>query len=351
MKQRRDTPRIYDVAKMARVSIATVSRVANGRGNVTGPTSERVRATMRRLGYRPHALARGLAARRSETLGLVITDILDPYFAEIVRGAQEEAEAAGYVILLGDTSVHAHREDLLVRRLMERRVDGVIVASSRTTRAYAQLVTSLDVPVLCINGQRQFFPHSVQIDNRAGAKLALQHLIGLGHRRIAHVAGPSDVPTRHERLAGYRVALAEAGIAYEPQLVVSGSGDLESSRAAAGALLMLLDPPTAIFAYNDRSAIGCYQAIRERGLRIGADVSVVGFDDIVMAGWVDPPLTTVAQPRAEMGRLAVTLLLGMLRGEAAPAQVVVMPRLVERASTAPPAVAMAASRRATASSR
>lgn len=342
---------IYDVARAADVSIATVSRVVNRKRGVAEPTRERVLAALQRLGYQPHALARGLAAQRSQALGLVITDILDPYFAEIVRGAQEEAEAAGYVILLGDSSVHAHREDLLVRRLTERRIDALIVASSRTTRAYAQLVTSLDVPVLCINGQRQFFPHSVQIDNRAGARLALQHLIGLGHRRIAHVAGPSGVPTRHERLAGYRAALAEAGIAYEPRLVVSGSGDLESSRDAAGALLALLDPPTAIFAYNDRSAIGCYQAIRDRGLRVVADVSVVGFDDIVMASWVDPPLTTVAQPRAEMGRLAVTLLLGMLRGKAAPAQVVVMPRLVERASTAPPAVAMAASRRSTASSR
>lgn len=333
----RPKPGIYDVARAAKVSIATVSRVLNRQAGVAEQTRQRVLAAMQRLGYRPHALARGLAARRSQTIGLVITDILDPYFAEIIRGAQEEAEAAGYVILLGDTSVHAHREDLLVRRLTERRIDALIVASSRTTRAYAKLVTSLEVPVLCINGQRQFFPHSVQIDNRAGARLAVEHLVRLGHRRIAHVAGPPGVPTRQERLAGYRAALMEAGIAYDPGLVVAGTGDLTGGRDAASRLLARAEPPTAIFAYNDRSAIGCYQVIRERGLRIPADVSVVGFDDIVMARWISPALTTVAQPRAEMGHLAVNLLLAMLRGESAPAQVVVMPHLAERASTAPPA--------------
>ncbi len=289
---------------------------------------------MKRLGYRPHALARGLAARRSDTLGLVITDILDPYFAEIVRGAQAQAEAAGYMILLADTSVDPSREELLVNRLLERRVDGLIVASSRTTRSYAALVKAAEIPLVCINGRRDLFPQCIQTDNLSGAKIAMEHLLQLGHQRIGHIMGPPGVPTRNERVAGYRAALNAAKIDYDSQLVAAGWGRLEESREAARTLLSTRDSPTAIFAYNDRSAIGCYQAIRAMGLRVGADVSVVGFDDILMASWVDPGLTTVSQPRREMGRVAVEVLLGTLRGESAPAQVIVAPRLVERESTA-----------------
>jgi len=326
--------RIFEVARSAGVSIATVSRVANGTARVKPLTEEKVRAAMRRLGYRPHALARGLAARRSHTIGLLITDILDPYFAEIVRGAQERAESAGYVVLLGDAAVRTAGEDLLVRRLLERRIDGLIVASSRTTEEYAAQLASEDVPVVCINGPRGQFGHAVQIDHRVGARLAIEHLATLGQRRIAHVTGPAGVPTRAERLASYRAALRSVGLAYDPALVAGGVTTLGESRAATARLLARAYPPTAVFAYNDRWAIGAYQAIRDAGRRVGADVSVIGFDDIVMSEWIDPPLTTVRQPRAEMGRIAIDLLLAVLSGRAAPELVVVQPQLVVRASTA-----------------
>jgi DNA-binding LacI/PurR family transcriptional regulator len=290
---------------------------------------------MRRLDYRPHALARGLAAHRSRTIGLLISDILHPYFADIVRGAQEQAEVSEYAVLLGDASVHTAGTDLLVQRLLERRVDGLIVASDRTTTDYALQLRTEDVPVVCINGSREQFPRAVQIDNRTGAALAIEHLAGLGHRRIAHVAGPPRLPTRDERLAGYRIALRHAGLRYDTELVATGDGRLEDSRAAARVMLDLADPPTAIFAYNDRSAFGCYQAIRAAGLRVGTDISIVGFDDIVMAEWVDPPLTTVHQPRIEMGRIAVDILLAVLNGAEAVDYVVVQPHLVVRASTGP----------------
>jgi DNA-binding LacI/PurR family transcriptional regulator len=290
---------------------------------------------MRRLGYRPHALARGLAAQRSRTIGLLISDILHPYFADIVRGAQEQAEVSEYAVLLGDASVHTAGTDLLVRRLLERRVDGLIVASDRTTPDYAMQLRTEDVPVVCINGSRDQFPRAVQIDNRVGAALAIEHLAGLGHRRIAHIAGPQGTPTRDERLAGYRAALRRAGLRYDAQLVATGDGRLDESRAAARGLLDVADPPTAFFAYNDRSAFGCYQAIREAGRRVGGDVSVVGFDDIIMAEWVDPPLTTLHQPRIEMGRIAVDLLLAVLNGAEAVDHVVVQPHLVVRGSTGP----------------
>lgn len=326
--------RIFEVARSAGVSIATVSRVANGTARVRPRTEARVRAAMVRLGYRPHLLARGLAARRSQTIGLLITDILDPYFAEIVRGAQESAESAGYVVLLGDASVHTATGDLLVKRLLERRVDGLIVASSRTTDDYARQLRSEDIPAVCINGPLGQFPHAVQIDQRAGVRLALDHLAGLGHRRIAHLTGPTGVPTRAERLAEFRSALRDLRLSYDPALVVTGITSIDESRAATSRLLAMPDPPTAIFAYNDRWAIGAYQAIRSAGLRIGADVSVVGFDDIVMTEWVEPALTTVGQPRIEMGRIAVELLLGVLAGEPARELVTVEPRLVVRGSTA-----------------
>lgn len=333
MTSARRNPRIFEVARSAGVSISTVSRVSNGTAPVGPRTAARVRAAMERLGYSPHALARGLAARRSHTLGLLITDILTPYFPDIVRGAQEAAEAAGYVVLLGDASVHTASEDLLVKRLLERRVDGLIVASSRTTDEYARQLRSEDVPVVCINGPLGQFPHAVQIDQRQGARLAVDHLAELGHRRIAHITGPTGVPTRAERLAAFRAALRDRGIAYDPSLVATNVSTIDQSRSATAQLLALADPPTAIFAYNDRLAVGSYQAIRAAGLVIGRDVSVVGFDDIPMTEWLDPPLTSVRQPRRDMGRTAVDILLTALRGEAAPDLVVVQPTLVVRGST------------------
>ena len=334
MGKARREPRIYDVARKAGVSTATVSRVVNGKDIVERRTVVRVREVMRQLGYRPHALARGLAARRSHTIGLLITDMLDPYFTEIVRGTQEQADREGYAVLLADASVHPPNEDVLIDRLMERRVDGLVVASSRTTRSYALLLRKEAIPVVCINGKRGDFPRRVQIDNRVGARLAVEHLVALGHRRIAHLAGPHGVVTRTERLAGYRNALEGHGLPFDPRLVTSGDGKIAESVDATRALLTSADAPTAIFAYNDRSAVGCYRAVLELGLRVGRDVSVVGFDDVYATEWIDPPLTTIHQPRAEMGRLAVKLLLSVVRGEAAPEEVIVMPWLVERASTA-----------------
>lgn len=335
MKGVRRNARIFEVARSAGVSIATVSRVANATAGVTPRTEARVRAAMERLGYRPHALARGLAARMSRTIGLLITDILDPYFADIVRGAQERAESAGYVVLLGDASVHTAAEDLMVKRLLERRIDGLVVASSRTTDEYARELRSEDIPVVCINGPLGRFAHAVQIDQRAGTWLAVEHLAALGHQRIAHVTGPTGVPTRAERLSGFRSALRELGLSFDAALVVTGVTSIDESAAAAARLLALPDPPTAVFTYNDRWAVGAYQAVRAAGLRVGPDVSIVGFDDIVMAEWIDPPLTTVAQPRREMGRIAIDLLLSVLGGEAAPELVVVRPELIVRASTGP----------------
>lgn len=331
----RRSARIFEVARSAGVSIATVSRVVNGSARVRPRTEARVRGAMDRLRYRPHALARGLAARRSHTLGLLITDITTPYFADIVRGAQESAEAAGYVVLLGDASVHTASEDLLVKRLLERRVDGLIVASSRTTDEYARQLRSEDVPVVCINGPAGQFPHAVQIDQDTGARLAIDHLAGLGHRRIAHITGPTGVPTRAERLAAFQGALKGRGVAYDPVLIATGVSTIEEARAATSALLSLSDPPTAIFTYNDRLAVGSYQATRAAGRAVGRDVSVVGFDDIPMAEWLDPPLTSVRQPRRDMGRIAANILLKAIAGEAAPDLVVVQPTLIVRGSTGP----------------
>ncbi len=331
----RRAPRIYEVARSAGVSIATVSRVANATGAVRPGTAARVRAAMRRLAYRPHPLARGLAAQRSRTIGLLISDIQHPYFADIVRGAQARAELADHALLLGDVSLHTARPDLLVQRLLQRRVDGLIVASDRTTADHALRLGRAGVPVVSINGSLEQFPRGVRIDDGAGAALAIGHLVALGHRRIAHLAGPVGTRTREERLRGYRAALRAAGLRHDGDLVATGAGRVEESRQAAAHLLASADPPTAFFAYNDRSAIGCYQAIHATGLRVGMDVSVVGFDDIAMAEWVDPPLTTVHQPRTRMGEIAVDLLLAQLDGKASREHVVVQPRLVVRASTGP----------------
>lgn len=328
---------IADVATRAGVSTATVSRVLAGLGGARPDTRQRVLRSARELGYRPSGVARSLKMRTTRTLGLIVTDIGNPFFPELVRAVEDAARDRDYGVLLCNSSENAEREAAYLELLAERRVDGVVIASSGIGRRHRAWLASAPVPVVLVNCASPSVPlPTILSDNRAGAALAIEHLVRLGHRRIGHITAPSRNEAAAERLRGARGALRAAGLDPDSLVVAEGDGHVAGGAAAAVELLDRSADLTAIFAYNDLTAIGAARAIRGCGLRVPDDVSVVGFDDVDLAAYADPPLTTVAQETGSMGRWAVARLLDRLDGRPVVAETVKLPvRLQIRASTAP----------------
>jgi len=328
-------PTIKEVARLAGVSIKTVSRVVNGAAYVSDETRRRVARAIERLGYRPNALARGLVTRRSRSIGLVIADIVNPFFPPLVRAVEDAAAARGYNVILCDTDEDAARERAVISVLLEKQVDGLILCASRVPGDYLRSLASDGIPLMLVN---RVLAHpraaAVVVDGAEGGRRATTHLLDLGHRRIAYLAGPAASFSHRGRLRGYRQALMTRRIAFDPNLVVGGIASMAAGREGMGALLSLRRPPTAVFAFDDLMAIGALEEIRRWGRRVPEDVAVVGFDDIDLAAFVDPPLTTVAQPKAEMGRLAANRLLDMIEASSPPARriVTLVPELVIRRS-------------------
>ncbi|HEY7073266.1 MAG TPA: LacI family DNA-binding transcriptional regulator [Acidimicrobiales bacterium] len=326
---------IGDVAAQAGVSIATVSKVINGRYGVAPATLERVQAVIDDLGYESSLVARSLRSRRTNVLGIVVADI-EPFSAELLKGAGAAIRERGYELIVYSGSGHGKDNSGWERRYISRLggtlTDGIILVTP----------TVVDVddgtPVVAVD------PHtgpsnlpSVHSDNLAGAITATRHLLELGHRRIGFLAGRPDLESARSREQGYRQALADAGIAVDPDLIRVGDYDLEMSQEPARQLLTLDDRPTAIFAANDLSAMQTMHVARTLGLAIPGDVSVVGFDNIPESALIEPPLTTIDQSIQEMGRRAVELLIAVIDGETGPAQQVTLPtRLVVRQSTGVP---------------
>jgi DNA-binding LacI/PurR family transcriptional regulator len=299
-------------------------------------TRERIRQIAARQGYTVSAIARGLVTRRTNTIGVVVTSIADPFVGEVVAGIEECAIGHGYSVILATCHAEPEREMLAVRGLRERRVDGILVTASRVGALYLPLLAEMNAPIVLINNQHPGeFGFNVTIDNQHGARQAGDHLVALGHRRIAYIGDRCGFQSDTERFAGYRQALEAAGIAFDAALVAHGDGGPESGEAAMAQLLELPELPTAVFCYNDMEAFGALRAARARGLRVPADISLVGFDDLYLASYVDPPLTTVRQPKQEMGRQAVETLFELLAGRK-PSSVVKPCELIVRASTAPP---------------
>lgn len=328
---------IADVATRAGVSTATVSRVLAGLGGARPDTRQRVLKSARELGYRPSGVARSLKLRTTRTLGLIITDIANPFFPELVSAVEEAARDRDYGVLLCNSGEDVEREAAYLELLAERRVDGVVIASSGVGRRHRAWLSTAPLPVVLVNCASPTVPlPTILSDNRAGAALAIDHLVALGHRRIGHITAPARNEAAAERLAGARDALRAAGLDPEALVVAEGDGHVAGGAAAARELLERDRSLTAIFAYNDLTAIGAVRAVRRCGLRVPDDISVVGFDDVDLAAYADPPLTTVAQETASMGRWAVGRLLDRLDGRRAPAETVTLPvRLEVRASTAP----------------
>lgn len=309
---------IRDVARAASVSVATVSRVLNGKEPVAEETRKRIRAVVERLHYSPHAAARSLITRRTNTLGVLLPDVYGEFFSEVIRGIDSCARQRGYHLLVSGS--HSDGSEIeAVLRAARGRVDGWIVMSPELDARILKRNLTDGLPAVLLNGVADGDPFdSIGVDNYGGAFAMVSHLISLGHRRIAHLAGPVGNRDASERLRGYRDAMRS--IASRPSREMEMAGDFreEAGVAAGHRLLTWKNPPTAVFAANDAMAIGLLTAFQEGRLRVPQDLAVAGFDDIPIARFATPPLSTVRVPIAELGAQATRLLLRALAGPKSP---------------------------------
>jgi DNA-binding LacI/PurR family transcriptional regulator len=334
-KRFRRQPSIKDIARLARVSHPTVSRALQNSPLVNAKTAEKIHRIAKESGYKASAVARGLVTRRTHTIGLVVTTVADPFTSEVVSGIEQAANDHGYCVFLADSNADRDREKKIVQSFAEQRVDGIIVTSSRVGALYLPLLSEMMVPIVLVNDQHPGgFVHSVMICNQEGSRAAAEHLVGLGHRRIAFIGDQFGYQSDTERFAGYKDALDAAGIPIQPELVVRGDGKAEAALRAMDQLLALSNPPTAVCCYNDMSALGAMRSIRMHGLRVPEDISVAGFDDLFVASYTDPPLTTVRQPMRRMGQMAMEHLIKLMSGQKSVVSVKVKAELIVRESTA-----------------
>lgn len=325
---------IKDVAAAAGVSVATVSRVLNGSDTVDAELAARVHDAVARLGYRRSGLARSLRIQRARVVGLVISDIRNPFFTDVVRGIEDRVAADGYSLVLCNSDEELSKEADYLDLFVEERMAGAIVspASSRDTRLDA--LTGRGTPVVVIDREAvREAVDTVLVDNVRGGEIAVRHLIENGYRRIACVTGPPRTSTGADRLAGWEKALRAASLPVDEALVRRADFKESGGFDAAKDLLASPDPPDAFFVANNLMTVGVLAALREAGLEVPGDVGVVGFDDMPWAQLLRPALTTVAQPTYELGRRAAALLEGRIGGrDAPPERVVLEPTLVVRES-------------------
>ncbi len=341
---------IADVARQAGVSTATVSRVLAGLGGARPETRARVAAAARDLAYRPSGVARSLKLRTTKTFGLIITDIENPYFPQLVRAVEDAAHQEGYALVLCNAADDPDRKSFYLDLLVDRRMDGVIIAASKLGERHRAWLREARLPIVLVNTpSRGVRLPSVASDNRGGGRLAAAHLIELGHRRLgALTAGPrnADAPLR---LAGVRDAMLAAGLDPDGLTITTGGPDIVGGETAMSEMLDRDAGVTGIVAYNDLMAIGALRSVRASGGRVPADVSVVGFDGVALSAYVEPPLTTVSQSTVDLGRLAVRQLIQHVRGtspsavgatkvERVPDKILVPVVLTVRGSTGPPRV-------------
>ncbi len=336
---------ITRVAERAGVSITTVSRVLNNSPHpVNSEVRERVLRAAKALNYSPSALARAMVTQSTRIIGVIVGDASDPYFATIVRGISDEARSEGYLTIICNSDRIPDVELDFARLLRDYRADGIIFAGGGLNDAsyLAQMKQVLNwfevqgVPVVVL-GHHLFERPQVNIDNLEAVYDMMTYLIGLGHRRIGYITGPAVLTTSALRLDGYRKALAEHGLTYDPLLVADGEFTFEGGREAARTLMAQTPPPTAIFGSNDVTAIGCLTALKENGMSVPDQVSVVGFDNIAATQYTNPQLTTVDVPMHDLGVTGVRQLLAAMNAEAAIAPMRLLPhKLIIRASSSPP---------------
>ncbi|MBB6348100.1 LacI family transcriptional regulator [Nonomuraea muscovyensis] len=310
--------RIKDVAAQAGVSVATVSRVLNDNPSVTEETRNRVHDAMATLNYRPNAVARSLRTEATRTLGLIIGDILNPFFAELARAVEDEAREAGYTVVIGNADERADQQDHYVRTLMEQRVDGLIICPTAEVTPLVEEVSKGQRPLVFLDRTLTGIDvPSVRADGAAAITELVAHLRALGHRRVAFVSGPGTLSTGRERTAAFLRAAADHGLRVPAEYVRVGDFRAGSGQRITAELLDLPEPPQAIFLGDNLMALGALDEIRRRGLDIPGDVAVASFDDVPWFNHIQPRITAISQPTAELGRLAVRVILDALRGKTA----------------------------------
>lgn len=303
---------IRDVALHAKVSVTTVSHVVNNTRFVSEAARERVQQAIASLNYVPSALARSLKSNRTHTIGMMIPNSSNPYFAEIIRGIEDTCFDAGFNVILCNSDDDPLKQSTYVRVLSEKQVDGLIVMSSGDDAELLDTLRAARMPQVVVDREiDDLAADLVEVNHEAGGFLATQHLLQLGHRRIACIAGPQGLSSARQRVLGYHRALHDAGLKVDNKLLRSGDFTSASGHAAMVSLLGAggRGRPSAVFASNDLMAIGAVSAAAAEGLRLPQDLSVIGFDDIALAAYGNPPLTTIAQPKHETGALAARLLL------------------------------------------
>jgi LacI family transcriptional regulator len=328
-----------DVARMAGVSIQTVSVVVNDKAVVSPETRDRILSAIDVLGYRPLVVGRSLRTGSTRTIGLMLADITNPFFARMADAVEDHAHASGYNLILYNTHSDPERERTYLQIAAERWVDGMLLVTTTDTLHGLDALQAAGIPVVAVDRiPRGYEGPWVILDNRKTGSLVAEHLLALGHRHLAHICGPLDLRLSVERLESFESAVRARGLVPITHVVGDASWSCESGYVAMHSLLRSEHIPTAVFASNDRLAIGAMRAAVERGLRVPDDISMVGVDDIEMAPFLTPPLTTVRQRLADVATLGTKILLDLVRGaEPSETQVVFEPELVVRESTAKPA--------------
>ena len=326
---------ISDVAERAGVSIATVSRVINETGYVSPELSGKVYSAMEELDYTPNIIARSLRKRKTETIGIIVPDNSNPFFAEISREIENFGFQEGYSVLLCNSDNDVKKEKAYVDVMISKLIDGVIFIASSSEKSNLDSLLNRNIPVVVVDRRIEDTEVNVILnDNELGGYLATWHLIQLGHKKIGCITGPSDVTPSFERVDGYKRALQEANLPFNDDLVKIGDFSYLSGIKAAGDLLCIKDKPTAIFACNDVMALGAIKKIHDMGLWIPSDVSIVGFDGITLSAAFTPSLTTVSQPTENIARAAVDTLLKKISGDEIINRVIIFkPILIKREST------------------
>jgi LacI family transcriptional regulator len=331
---------IRDVARHAGVSVATVSHVVNDTHYVTPELSDRVYTAITTLNYQPNKLARALSQKAIPLLALVVPDISNPYWSAVARAVQDITDPHNYSVIVCSSDGQAEREARFLRSISGW-VSGLILHPYHLTSEHVSRLSSQSVPVVILGDfaaseKQPAHWDQVTSNNLGGARMAVEHLIGLGHRRIGFIEGLADTPSSQKRLAGYRASMAQAGLAVDEQLIVTGDYTQAGGRRAMAALLDQAAPPTAVFCANDLSALGALDVAQMRGLKVPGDISIVGFDDIDEAALASPPLTTVSQPPRLVGTVIAETLIERLHGRTEPSRRAIQGSLVIRQSTAAP---------------
>jgi LacI family transcriptional regulator len=330
-------PTIVEVADRARVSIATVSNVIRGTKRVSPALQDRVNQAIRELDYYPNEIARSLKVKQTRMLGMVLPDITNPFFPEMMRGAEDRAFERGYFLVTANTDEQIGRERKIVSALRSYRVDGILLAAAPGKEtSHIRGAMQAGIPVVCLDRTVSGIKaDAVVLDNVHGSHECVRHLISIGHKRIGIITGSLDVPTGRERLRGYEKAMREAGIGIDPDLILKGNFRDESGYTLGKKLLRMRPRPSAIFVCNGLMTVGALKAFEDLGLRCPEDVAIATFDDLVTDRSFRPHLTVVAQPGYEMGAKAASMLMDRIEGRLtkSASTVRIMPTLVIREST------------------